>query len=70
MVSGAIGGFLDVATNFNTQAFLDDNLIGQFYILEIFSFSAQANEFVAPSCFTSLRLCYLQLNFAELAGKC
>ncbi|EPS67599.1 hypothetical protein M569_07175, partial [Genlisea aurea] len=30
MVSGAIGGFLDVATNFNTQAFLDDNLIAQF----------------------------------------
>lgn len=28
MVSGAIGGFLDVASNFNTQAFLDDNLIG------------------------------------------
>ncbi|KAL2498930.1 Alkaline-phosphatase-like family protein [Abeliophyllum distichum] len=31
MVSGAIGGFLDVAFNFNTQAFLDDNLIGQFF---------------------------------------
>ncbi|XP_011097481.1 GPI ethanolamine phosphate transferase 2 isoform X3 [Sesamum indicum] len=30
MVSGALGGFLDVATNFNTQAFLDDNLIAQF----------------------------------------
>ncbi|GFP90700.1 GPI ethanolamine phosphate transferase 2 [Phtheirospermum japonicum] len=30
MVSGAIGGFLDVASNFNTQAFLDDNLIAQF----------------------------------------
>ncbi|KAK4430522.1 GPI ethanolamine phosphate transferase 2 [Sesamum alatum] len=30
MVSGAVGGFLDVATNFNTQAFLDDNLIAQF----------------------------------------
>ncbi|KAL0423153.1 UNVERIFIED_CONTAM: GPI ethanolamine phosphate transferase 2 [Sesamum radiatum] len=29
MVSGAVGGFLDVATNFNTQAFLDDNLIGE-----------------------------------------
>jgi ethanolaminephosphotransferase len=28
MVSGAIGGFLDVAFNFNTQAFLDDNLLG------------------------------------------
>jgi ethanolaminephosphotransferase len=28
MVSGAIGGFLDVALNFNTQAFLDDNLLG------------------------------------------
>ncbi|KAJ8619053.1 hypothetical protein MRB53_015239 [Persea americana] len=31
MVSGAIGGFLDVAFNFNTQAFLDDSLIAQFY---------------------------------------
>ncbi|KAJ7953527.1 GPI ethanolamine phosphate transferase 2 [Quillaja saponaria] len=31
MVSGAIGGFLDVAFNFNTQAFLDDNLLGQFF---------------------------------------
>ncbi|KAK6923831.1 GPI ethanolamine phosphate transferase 2, C-terminal [Dillenia turbinata] len=31
MVSGAPGGFLDVALNFNTQAFLDDNLIGQFF---------------------------------------
>ncbi|XP_021841060.1 uncharacterized protein [Spinacia oleracea] len=31
MVSGAIGGFLDVALNFNTQAFLDDNLLGQFF---------------------------------------
>ncbi|XP_050292158.1 GPI ethanolamine phosphate transferase 2 isoform X3 [Quercus robur] len=30
MVSGAIGGFLDVAFNFNTQALLDDNLLGQF----------------------------------------
>ncbi|PIA56333.1 hypothetical protein AQUCO_00700574v1 [Aquilegia coerulea] len=29
MVSGAIGGFLDVAFNFNTQALLDDNLLGQ-----------------------------------------
>lgn len=29
MVSGAIGGYLDVAFNFNTQALLDDNLIGQ-----------------------------------------
>lgn len=28
MLSGAVGGFLDVAFNFNTQAFLDDNLIG------------------------------------------
>lgn len=32
MVSGAIGGFLDVAFNFNTQALLDDNLIGQLVI--------------------------------------
>ncbi|XP_050371365.1 GPI ethanolamine phosphate transferase 2 isoform X2 [Argentina anserina] len=30
MVSGAIGGFLDVALNFNTQAMVDDNLLGQF----------------------------------------
>lgn len=29
MVSGAIGGFLDVAFNFNTLAYLDDNLVGQ-----------------------------------------
>ncbi|KAL6635238.1 hypothetical protein ACP70R_027909 [Stipagrostis hirtigluma subsp. patula] len=29
MVSGAIGGFLDVAFNFNTQAFLEDNLLDQ-----------------------------------------
>jgi ethanolaminephosphotransferase len=33
MVSGAIGGFLDVALNFNTQAFLDDNLLGQNLLL-------------------------------------
>ncbi|KAL3721795.1 hypothetical protein ACJRO7_034178 [Eucalyptus globulus] len=31
MVSGAIGGFLDVALNFNTQALQDDNIIGQFF---------------------------------------
>ncbi|XP_020107824.1 GPI ethanolamine phosphate transferase 2 isoform X3 [Ananas comosus] len=31
MVSGAIGGFLDVAFNFNTQAMLEDNLLEQFY---------------------------------------
>ncbi|XP_027360713.1 GPI ethanolamine phosphate transferase 2 isoform X2 [Abrus precatorius] len=31
MVSGAIGGFLDVAFNFNTQAYLDDNLLAQFF---------------------------------------
>jgi ethanolaminephosphotransferase len=31
MVSGAIGGFLDVAFNFNTQALLDDNILGQFF---------------------------------------
>lgn len=30
MVSGAVGGFLDVVFNFNTQAFLDDNLLDQF----------------------------------------
>ncbi|MCO5559990.1 hypothetical protein L7F22_013594 [Adiantum nelumboides] len=29
MTSGAIAGFLDVAFNFNTQALLDDNLIGE-----------------------------------------
>ncbi|KAL5982386.1 hypothetical protein ACLOJK_016457 [Asimina triloba] len=31
MVSGSIGGFLDVAFNFNTQAFLDDNLLDLLY---------------------------------------
>ncbi|KAG5059201.1 hypothetical protein JHK87_000230 [Glycine soja] len=31
MVSGAIGGFLDVAFNFNTLAYLDDNLVAQFF---------------------------------------
>ncbi|KAK1277210.1 hypothetical protein QJS04_geneDACA024821 [Acorus gramineus] len=31
MVSGAIGGYLDVAFNFNTQALLEDNLVDQFY---------------------------------------
>lgn len=31
MVSGAIGGFLDVASNFNSQAYSDDNLIAQFF---------------------------------------
>ncbi|KAF7809356.1 GPI ethanolamine phosphate transferase 2 isoform X1 [Senna tora] len=31
MVSGAIGGFLDVALNFNTQALLDDNLLAKFF---------------------------------------
>ncbi|XP_057548058.1 uncharacterized protein LOC130826493 [Amaranthus tricolor] len=31
MISGAIGGLLDVAFNFNTQAFLDDNLLDQFF---------------------------------------
>ncbi|KAA3457360.1 GPI ethanolamine phosphate transferase 2 isoform X2 [Gossypium australe] len=31
MVSGAIGGFLDVAFNFNTRAMTDDNLLGQFF---------------------------------------
>ncbi|CAM8893998.1 unnamed protein product [Rhodiola kirilowii] len=30
LASGAIGGFLDVAFNFYTQAFLDDNIFGQF----------------------------------------
>lgn len=29
MTSGAIAGFLDVAFNFNTQALLDDNLVGK-----------------------------------------
>ncbi|VFQ95015.1 unnamed protein product [Cuscuta campestris] len=33
MVSGAIGGFLDVAFNFNTQALLEDNIIVQFHKL-------------------------------------
>ncbi|XP_039157655.1 GPI ethanolamine phosphate transferase 2 isoform X2 [Eucalyptus grandis] len=31
MVSGVIGGFLDVAFDFNTQALQDDNIIGQFF---------------------------------------
>ncbi|KAI7754133.1 hypothetical protein M8C21_014877 [Ambrosia artemisiifolia] len=31
MTSGSIGGFLDVLFNFNTQAFLEDNIIGQFF---------------------------------------
>lgn len=35
MVSGAIGGFLDVAFNFNTQALLDDNIIGVGIVLSI-----------------------------------
>uniref|UniRef100_A0ACD5YXC8 Uncharacterized protein n=1 Tax=Avena sativa TaxID=4498 RepID=A0ACD5YXC8_AVESA len=33
MISGAIGGFLDVALNFNTQAFLDDNLLDQLHTI-------------------------------------
>ena len=33
MVSGAIGGFLDVAFNFHTLALLDDNLIGKLFVL-------------------------------------
>ncbi|KAL9241384.1 hypothetical protein vseg_015502 [Gypsophila vaccaria] len=33
MVSGAVGGFLDVAFNFNTQAFLDDNLLCQLFTI-------------------------------------
>lgn len=33
MVSGAIGGFLDVAFNFNTQAFSDDNLLDQLHTI-------------------------------------
>uniref|UniRef100_J3LHQ0 GPI ethanolamine phosphate transferase 2 C-terminal domain-containing protein n=3 Tax=Oryza brachyantha TaxID=4533 RepID=J3LHQ0_ORYBR len=33
MVSGAIGGFLDVAFNFNTQAFLDDNIVDQLHMI-------------------------------------
>ncbi|XP_054809274.1 GPI ethanolamine phosphate transferase 2 isoform X2 [Prosopis cineraria] len=31
MVSGAIGGFLDVVLNFNSQAFLEDNLLAKFF---------------------------------------
>ncbi|CAA7401578.1 unnamed protein product [Spirodela intermedia] len=31
IVSGIVGGFLDVAFNFNTQEMLDDNLVDQFY---------------------------------------
>lgn len=33
MTSGAIAGFLDVAYNFNTQALLDDNILGMFEII-------------------------------------
>ncbi|GJM87045.1 hypothetical protein PR202_ga02962 [Eleusine coracana subsp. coracana] len=33
MVSGAIGGFLDVAFNFNTQAFVEDNLLDQLHMI-------------------------------------
>lgn len=29
IVSGAVGEFLDVAFNFNTQALLDDNILGK-----------------------------------------
>lgn len=38
MVSGAIGGFLDVAFNFNTQALLDDNLLGIYWFFFFFLF--------------------------------
>ncbi|KAI3502674.1 hypothetical protein L1887_30896 [Cichorium endivia] len=31
MTTGSIGGFLDVLFNFNTQALLEDNIIGQFF---------------------------------------
>ncbi|XP_028754540.1 GPI ethanolamine phosphate transferase 2 isoform X1 [Neltuma alba] len=31
MVSGAIGGFLDVVLNFNSQAFLEDNVLAKFF---------------------------------------
>ncbi|KAK8965845.1 hypothetical protein KSP40_PGU008727 [Platanthera guangdongensis] len=33
MVSGSIGGYLDVAFNFHTQAFLEDNLLDQFQLI-------------------------------------
>lgn len=68
MVSGAIGGFLDVASNFNTQAFLEDNLIGKF-IYYLNRFTGCRSNIVGLPCFTSLCLCYPQLNFAGLAGK-
>ena len=29
MTTGSIGGFLDVLFNFNTQALLEDNIIGE-----------------------------------------
>lgn len=35
MVSGAIGGFLDVALNFNTQAMVDDNLLGKLILAKV-----------------------------------
>lgn len=42
MTSGAIAGFLDVAFNFNTQALLDDNLIGKSLALCEFLWSQEA----------------------------
>lgn len=71
MVSGAIGGYLDVAFNFNTQALLDDNLIGKsvnhfnglLLIIFVCLFSL--------SCLSVLYSSSLfQGNFFELVGSC
>ncbi|KAB2037019.1 hypothetical protein ES319_D03G044500v1 [Gossypium barbadense] len=55
MVSGAIGGFLDVAFNFNTQAMTDDNLLVHF----TFNGSIEGLHY-------SL---IWQVSFSRLAGK-
>ncbi|KAG0494659.1 hypothetical protein HPP92_005653 [Vanilla planifolia] len=54
MVSGAIGGFLDVAFNFNTQAFLDDNLLDHFYRIgwKLVMFGDNTWTKLFPSLFT------------------
>ncbi|KAG0492570.1 hypothetical protein HPP92_005968 [Vanilla planifolia] len=54
MVSGAIGGFLDVAFNFNTQAFLDDNLLDHFYRIgwKLIMFGDNTWTKLFPSLFT------------------
>lgn len=57
MTTGSIGGFLDVLFNFNTQALLEDNIIGElarsYWVYQI------------AHLMTNL----LQVNFLELVGK-